>query len=798
MSNHSLNIADAIKHALQHHQAGRLQLAEHIYKSILKDDPDNPDANHLLGVLAYQVGKHDIAAQLISKAILKDASQAPYLNNLGLALQAQGKLEEALLAYQEATTIKPDYTDAHNNRGIVLQAQGRLEEALAAHQQVVAIKPDFAGGHNNRGIVLQAQGKLEEAMAAYQQALAVNPNYIDAHNNRGNLLQAQGKFEEALAAYQQALAINPDHADAHNNRGNALQAQGKFEEALVAYQQALAIKPDYAGAHYNRGVVLHTQGRLEEALAAYQQALAIKPDYADAHNNRGNALEAQGWLGEALESYQQAIAINPDHADAHNNQGVVLHTLGKFKEALAAFQQAIAINPDFADAHNNRGNALQAQTRIEEALAAYRQTIAIKPDFARAYSNLLFCLNYDANTDAQTLFAAHREWDARYAAGLSDGTPPHTNTPDPERRLRIGYMSPDFYKHPVASFVEPLLATHDRRAFEVVCYSNVTRLDVVTERLQKLADKWHSIVGMSDKRVAELVREDGIDILVDLAGHTAGNRLLVFARKPAPVQVTYLGYPGTSGLSVMDYRLSDAWTDPPGLTDAFYTEEIVRLPEGCLCFQPLVPSPEVTTLRDLSPGSVTFSSFNNAAKVTPAVISLWSKVLQAVPDARLMMKAKQLGDRETVERLTSLFERHGVTAERLEFVSWAPGSEEHLALYNRVHIGLDTFPYSGCTTTCEALWMGVPVIVLKGNESRSRMSLSILKQVGLDDYIAESPEAYIDIAKDLATDISKLQMVRSGLREKMKQSSLLDAAAFTHAVESAFRDLWKRWCEELS
>ena len=628
MSNHSLNIADAIKHALQHHQAGRLQLAEHIYKSILKDDPDNPDANHLLGVLAYQVGKHDIAAQLISKAILKDASQAPYLNNLGLALQAQGKLEEALLAYQEATTIKPDYTDAHNNRGIVLQAQGRLEEALAAHQQVVAIKPDFAGGHNNRGIVLQAQGKLEEAMAAYQ--------------------------------------------------------------------------------------------------------------------------------------------------------------------------QAIAINPDFADAHNNRGNALQAQTRIEEALAAYRQTIAIKPDFARAYSNLLFCLNYDANTDAQTLFAAHREWDARYAAGLSDGTPPHTNTPDPERRLRIGYMSPDFYKHPVASFVEPLLATHDRRAFEVVCYSNVTRLDVVTERLQKLADKWHSIVGMSDKRVAELVREDGIDILVDLAGHTAGNRLLVFARKPAPVQVTYLGYPGTSGLSVMDYRLSDAWTDPPGLTDAFYTEEIVRLPEGCLCFQPLVPSPEVTTLPDLSPGSVTFSSFNNAAKVTPAVISLWSKVLQAVPDARLMMKAKQLGDRETVERLTSLFERHGVTAERLEFVSWAPGSEEHLALYNRVHIGLDTFPYSGCTTTCEALWMGVPVIVLKGNESRSRMSLSILKQVGLDDYIAESPEAYIDIAKDLATDISKLQMVRSGLREKMKQSSLLDAAAFTHAVESAFRDLWKRWCEELS
>ena len=601
-----------------------MQRARQLYQSILETDPGNAEANHRLGVLAYQAGRHDIAAQLIAKAVLRDDSQAPYLNNLGLVLRAQGKLNEALVAHRQAVALDPGFSDARVNCGIVLQALGRLDEALCA--------------------------------------------------------------------------------------------------------------------------------------------------------------------------YEQALAANPAHADAHNGRGLVLLSQGKLGEALASFRQALSIDPGFAEAHNNRGNALEAQGRIGEALAAYRHALAIEPDFSEAHSNLLLCSNYDAGTNARALLAAHRQWNARHAAGLADGVPPHTNAADPTRRLRIGYVSADFRKHPVASFVEPLLTSHDRRAFDVVCYSNGGSPDEVTERLRKAADTWRSIAGLPDERAAELVREDGIDILVDLAGHTGGHRLRVFARKPAPIQITYLGYPGTTGLAAMDYRLTDAWTDPPGWTEAFYTEELVRLPAGSLCFQPPLSGPEVVALPALSPGNVTFASFNNAAKVSPEAVTLWSKVLAAVPDAQLVLKSKSFGDRETVERLRGLFEREGIAARRLEFVGWVPASEEHLALYDRAHIALDTFPYSGCTTTCEALWMGVPVITLARGEPRSRMSLSVLRQVGLDDFIAESPEAYVDIAAELAADIGTLRMLRSGLRETMKRSCLLDATAFTRTVEFAYRDMWKRWC----
>ena len=830
MSNRAQSNTDAITLALKHHQAGQLREAEQLYLLVLKDDPENAEANHLLGVLAHQVGKHDVAVELIVKAILKDESKSQYFNNLGLALEALGKLDEALTAYQHAITIKPDYTEALNNLGHVLQGQGKYEEALTAYRQVLTIKPGYAEVHNNIGVILQAQGNLEDALAAYQQALAIKadyaeaytnqgntlhalgrheealnsyqqalaikPDYAGAHNNRGHTLHALGRLEEAMAAYEQALAIKPDYVDALTNKGNLFLAQGKYDEALAAYQQSLAIKPDNAEALNNRGSMFITQGRYAEALADFQQAVAIKPDYADAHNNLGNVLETQGRFEEALAAYDRALTINPNHADAFNNQGIVFQAMGRHEEALAAYRLALSIEPHFADAYNNMGNAFQAQGKLEEALSAYRQVIDLRPGDARVYSNLLFCLNYEPGIDAGALFAAHREFDTRYAAGLADSTQPYTNTIDPERRLRIGYVSPDFYKHSVAFFIEPLLACHDHQAFEVVCYSNLATPDAVTERLQKLADKWHDIAGMSDEQVAGQVREDHIDLLVDLAGHTGGNRLLVFARKPAPVQVTYLGYPSTSGLSAMDYRLSDDWTDPPGMTDAFHSEEVIRLPGGFLCFQPPALSPEVTPLPDLAPGGVTFASFNNAVKIRQEVVVLWSKLLQALPDARLLLKAKQLGDRESVTRLQNLFEQQGVAAERIEFIGWIPDSETHLAIYNRAHIALDTFPYNGTTTTCDALWMGIPVITLAGDDSRSRVGLSLLKQLGLDDLIADTPAAYLEIAQALATDTGKLRTLRSGLRQKMQQSSLLDANSFARKVESAYRDMWQRWCRQ--
>jgi predicted O-linked N-acetylglucosamine transferase (SPINDLY family) len=452
------------------------------------------------------------------------------------------------------------------------------------------------------------------------------------------------------------------------------------------------------------------------------------------------------------------------------------------------------VDAEFAETHNNRGNTLEAQGRIAEAALAYERALTLAPGFAGAHSNLLLCLNYDADTDAATIHAAHLDWSTRHAAHVVDATLRHANTRDPARRLRIGYVSPDFYRHPVAAFVEPLLTSHDRQTLEVICYSNVTRADDVTERLRNLADGWREIRGLSDQRIAELVRQDGIDILVDLAGHTAGHRLLVFARKPAPIQVTYLGYPGTSGLSVMDYRLTDEWIDPLGSTDALYTEALVRLAGGSLCFRPPQSAPTVGPLPALRPGQVTFASFNNAAKLSPVAVALWSRVLEAVPDARLLLKSRSFDDRETVERLTAQFGRHGVAPERMEFLSWLPASADHLAVYDRAHIALDTLPYSGCTTTCEALWMGVPVITLQSPEPRSRLSLGVLRQAGLSELIAESPEAYIELARALATDTVRLGTLRTHLREKLRRSPLLDAGAVTRAIESAYREMWLRYC----
>jgi predicted O-linked N-acetylglucosamine transferase (SPINDLY family) len=360
--------------------------------------------------------------------------------------------------------------------------------------------------------------------------------------------------------------------------------------------------------------------------------------------------------------------------------------------------------------------------------------------------------------------------------------------------LRIGYLSPDFCSHSVAFFVEPLLATHDRGSFEILCYANVTQPDQITEHLQRLGHTWRDIVRLRDEDVAVQIRQDHVDILVDLTGHTANNRLQVFARKPAPVQVAYLGYPNTRGFTAMDYWLSDAHADPPGQTERFYVEEIVRLPHGFNCYRPPAANPDVRALPARAVGHITFGSFNNAPKVNARVIALWARILNALPEARLIMKARQLVDSATKANFHRLFEQHGVTPERVEMISWVPSSTAHLELYNRIDIGLDCFPYNGHTTTCEALWMGVPVITLAGLTHAGRVGVSLLSQVGLGELIADTPEVYAELAVALARDLVRLETLRHGLRDRVTQSPLTDASIITRSFEAAYRQMWRRWC----
>ena len=575
--------------------------------------------------------------------------------------------------------------------------------------------------------------------------------------------------------------------------GVAHHQAARFAQAEACYRRILAAHPGNADALHLLGVIARQVGRYDIAVGLISQAIERDANNPDFFANLGNALRDQGKLDEAAAACRDAIRIAPNFAVAHCNLGTVLFAQGKYGEAVAAHRQAIRIDPDFVGAQSNIGAALSAQGRIPEAIAAYRHATRLRPDFASASSNLLLCLNYDERVSAAALFDAHRDWADRH--GRMEPRPAaHANDRSAERRLKVGYVSPDFRSHSVAHFLEPLLRGHDRKVVEVFCYADVNVPDARTERFKQLADRWVGAVGMSDEALAERIRRDGIDILVDLAGHTANSRLPVFARKPAPVQVTWLGYPNTTGLKAIDYRLVDAVTDPEGQADAFASETLVRLPGGFLCYEGPAHAPEPADPPCLAGATVTFGSFNNVAKLSGMNLDAWAALLARLPAARLFLKAKAFADPATRASFLERLGNCGVAAHRVDFAAFVPEAE-HLASYGRVDIALDPFPYNGTTTTCEASWMGVPVVTLRGDRHAGRVGASLLTQFGLTDLIAGSVDEYVEIAAALAGDPARLAELRHSLRPRMAASPLCDAPAFARKIEAAYRTMWRRWLQ---
>ncbi len=717
-----MTIPEAFAIAVQHHQSGLLGEAEAIYRQILAVDPRHADALHLLGAIAYQAGRNDLAVDWIGQAIQQNPHEPAYHSNLGAACLNAGRLDEAIAACRTAIRLKPEFADAHSNLGNALWARGHLDEAIAACRTAIRLKPEFA----------------------------------NAHSNLGNALRTQGHLDEAIEAYRTAIRFQPDFAEAHSNLGVALAELGQFEEAAAASLRAIALQPDYAPAGYNLGNALRALGQIPEAIAAYQRTLQLKPEFVEAHVNLGNAFKDEGRLDEAIVAYRRAIDINPDSAEAHFNLG----------------------------------NAFKEEGRLDEAIAGYRRALQLQPDFVAPSSSLLMILHYLPGCDPQTIFAEHGRWSQSHAGPLAKGIQVHRNDRDPQRRLRVGYVSPDFREHAVVRFLLPLLENHDRRAFEIFAYAEVPVPDAMTRRLRSLTDQWRSLVGLSDEQAAELIRQDGIDILVDLAGHTPDNRLLVFARKPAPVQVTWLGYPNTTGLDTIDYRLTDAFADPIGLSELHCSEELVRLPACAWCFAPPA-SPPITGRQQ---GPITFGCFNKFAKLTDPMLALWGRILRAVPESRLLLKSASFGSASVRQRLQQIFGALDLAPERLELRRFAANYGGHLGLYERMDIALDTFPYHGTTTTCEALWMGVPVVSLAGGSHVSRVGVSLLGNVGLPELVATNPEEYVRIALALARDLPRLAQLRSTLRERMAASPLMDAPRFARDLEAAYRQMWKKWC----
>ncbi len=671
---------------------------------------------------------------------------------------------------------------------------GQLAEAKAIYAGILSDEPGHVDALHLLGVVKFQEGDAGAAVELIGKAIAIKPGFAEAHHNLGNVLKDQGKLEDAVTAYHKAVSLKPDYAEAHNNLGNVLKDLGRLDDAEASFHKALELKPGFAEAHSNLGNVLKDQGRFEEAMAAYRKALDLTPDYALAHNNLGNVLKDLGRLDDAEASFHKALDLKPDYALAHNNLGIVFKDQGNSVDAEASFHKALELKPGFDEAHNNLGNVLKDQGRLEEAMAAYRKALELSPEFVKAHSNLLFVMNYDDRFSQKDIFDESRRWDEAHGAPQGGQGRRHTNSRDAERRLSIGYVSPDFREHSVSYFLGPLIAGHDRSRFEVFCYAEVANPDDTTARYRGLADGWHSTVGEKDSAIAERIQEDGIDILVDLAGHTGNNRQLVFAARPAPVQVAWLGYPNTTGQAAMDYRLSDAIADPEGADDALYSETLVRLPNGFLCYAPPADAPEIAGSPALDSGHVTFGSFNNLSKVTPQVVEAWARILDAVPGSRLLIKSRPLADEETRARYLDMFAAHGTDTGRLELLSRIPSKLGHLGAYGRVDIGLDPFPYNGTTTTCEAMWMGVPVITLSGDRHSGRVGTSILTRVGLTEFITGTAAAYVEAAMQLAYVRDRLSELRDGLRRRLQGSPLCDGPAFTRDVEAAYRDMWRKWC----
>jgi len=642
------------------------------------------------------------------------------------------------------------------------------------------------------GLSHHQAGRLAEAERIYRQILAHQPDHADALHLLGTLALQAGRLDEAVELIRRAIAICSTNAFYHSNLGKALKAAGQLDEAIASYRQAIRLKPDLAEVHSNLGIALKDNKQLGEAIASYGRAIRLKPDLAEAHNNLANALRDNEQLDEAIASYRQAIRLKPDLAVMHCNLGTVLKDTGKFDEAIASYRQAIGLDPDYAEAHNNLGNALEEIGKLDEAIAAYQRAIGIRPDYVLAASNVIYIVQFHPSYDAKMIYEEHRRWNQQHAAPLRKLIQPHANDRNPDRRLRIGYVSPHFRRHCQSFFTIPLLSNHDGEAFEIVCYADVRRPDAVTERIRGCAQVWRSILGMTDAEVARKIREDRIDILLDLTMHMANGRPLIFARKPAPVQVAWLAYPGTTGLSAMDYRLTDPHLDPPGSNDQFYSETSIRLPDTFWCYDPLATEVAVNPLPAQTDGHVTFGCLNNFRKVNEQVLRLWAQVLKTVDRSRLMMLCPEGSHRQT---LLDILQREGINPDRIELIARRP-HHQYLELYHHIDAGLDSFPYSGHTTSLDSYWMGVPVITQVGQTVVGRAGLSQLTNLGLPELVAQTPEQYVQIATEVARNLPRLAELRRTLRARMQASPLMDSPRFARNVEAVYRQMWRTWCEQ--
>lgn len=834
----SPDISDQLQRAIIFHQTGQLDDAEKLYREIIAAMPAQADANHNLALLMLHKDAQT-AVGLFRTALESDPTQGQYwlsyiealihTGELGLAEEAlqtaencgldekqsgrlrsllatrnakapephevnqfvtlftTGRIAEAEQVARRLTHHYPGNGTGWKALGAALAYQANWGEALPALKQAAELLPGDAESHFNLGLAYQQHQDFTSAESAYFRALSIRANYAEAYNNLGLLYDANGQNSKAVSSFQKAISVKADFAQAYNNLGLSLHRTQQYSDAIAQFHQAIQLQPNYAEAYNNLAASLQAVGALAEAEAMARKSIAINPLCASSYNNLGNLLQETGRLEEAEDMLKKALEINSGLPDAYNNLGNLYQGRKKYGEAYLYYQRAVELNPNDPNSWSNLGTVSQALGEFHQAIACYQKALEIDPHYHNAHSNLLFALNYLSENAPEKDF----ELAVRYGESVAEKASRFTqwNCERSPSRLRVGIVSGDMLSHPVGYFLENVVKEINPESIELFAYATHHQEDALTERIRPRFAQWRSIYGIPDPVVASLIHDDAVHILIDLSGHTAFNRLAMFAYKAAPVQASWLGYFATTGVKEIDYLIADPWTLPVS-EEPFFTEKIWRLPETRLCFTPPDAFVETSQLPALTNGYITFGCFNNLGKLNDEVVKTWAEILLATPTNRLMLKAPQLLEPATQEKTKMRFAQYGVNPDRL--ILEGPSSRtEYLKKYHLIDIALDPFPFTGGTTSAETLWMGVPVLTLTGDRFIGRQGVGLMENAGLHAWVAKDKKSYIELAIQHSTAITELAKLRNGLRQQVLDSPVFDAKRFAAHFEQALWGMWR-------
>jgi predicted O-linked N-acetylglucosamine transferase (SPINDLY family) len=787
----ALTLSQALQRAFTAYSAGDWRETEQLCRRVLAVQGQHFEALTLLGAVAAGTGHVQEAAELLGRAAAARPEEPTAHMNYGSVLADLKRLAEALQSYDRALELKPDYFEVHNNRASILKELGRLDEALESYGHALRIKSDDPSIHYNRANALYASGDLDEALSGYDCALRLRPDFAEAHHNRGNVLKDLRRPDQALTSYDRALNLKPDFAEALNGRGNVLKELRRLDEALGSFDQALQVKPDYAEAHSGRGNVLKELRRLDEALASYERALRFKPDFAAGYYNLGNALREGGRLDAALASYDHALAINSDYVDAHCNRGHALYELQRLDEARDSYVRALTLAPELPWLDGSR-LLVEMHLCDWKAVGSGIRNLAEKITTQKPATTPFSVVTLVDDLSLQ--LKAARIWVSETCAPIAGLPPLGRRTRD--GKIRLGYYSADFHGHATAYLIAGLIEQHDRNQFEVVAFSfGPDSSDETRKRLAAAFDRFIDVRTKSDRDVAELSRGLGIDIAVDLKGYTLNARSGIFAHRAAPVQVNYLGYPGTMGAPYIDYLIADATLIPPE-SRAHYTENIVYLPHSYQVNDRKRPIADRTYSREelgLPPEGFVFCCFNNSYKITPGVFDAWMRLLRQVDGSVLWLLADNATAAESLQREAA---SRGVDAQRLVFAPRLP-LPEHLARHRVADLFLDTLPCNAHTTASDALWTGVPVLTQMGESFAARVAGSLLTAMGVPELTTGTVEQYEALALELATQPARLTALKQRLERNRLSQPLFDTPLYARHLEQAYRQMHERYQADL-